>query len=54
MTTPSLIVEILRRQFAEQDLLSERLRGLLGRFLFTADDVFKPIGVLSGGRSVRS
>jgi ATP-binding cassette subfamily F protein 3 len=29
------------------------LRGLLGSFLFSADDVFKPIGVLSGGERNR-
>ena len=29
------------------------LRGLLGCFLFSADDVFKPIGVLSGGERNR-
>ncbi len=29
------------------------LRGLLGSFLFSEDDVFKPIGVLSGGERNR-
>jgi len=37
---------------AEQKTMSE-LRGLLGCFLFSADDVFKPIGVLSGGERNR-
>ena len=30
-----------------------QLRGLLGCFLFTGDDVFKPLGVLSGGERNR-
>jgi ATP-binding cassette subfamily F protein 3 len=38
---------------AAPDLLDERLRGLLGRFLFTADDVFKSIRILSGGEKAR-
>jgi ATP-binding cassette, subfamily F, member 3 len=29
------------------------LRGFLGRFLFTGDDVFKPVAVLSGGEKGR-
>ncbi len=31
----------------------EQARGLLGRYLFSGDDVFKPIGALSGGESAR-
>ena len=37
---------------ASQKTTSE-LRGLLGCFLFSEDDVFKPIGVLSGGERNR-
>jgi len=29
------------------------LRGFLGRFLFTGDDVFKPVSALSGGEKGR-
>jgi len=31
----------------------EQARGLLGRYLFTGDDVFKPISLLSGGERSR-
>jgi ATP-binding cassette subfamily F protein 3 len=31
----------------------EQARSLLGRYLFTGDDVFKPIGLLSGGERSR-
>jgi ATP-binding cassette subfamily F protein 3 len=36
-----------------QNMPIERARGLLGRYLFTGDDVFKPIGLLSGGERSR-
>ena len=39
-------------EVAGQKSMTE-LRGLLGSFLFSADDVFKPIGVLSGGERNR-
>ena len=34
-------------------LATPKLRSILGSFLFSADDVFKPIGVLSGGERNR-
>ncbi len=40
------------RQFS-QDPSETYLRGFLGRMLFSGDDVFKPVKVLSGGEKVR-
>ncbi|MBP1757986.1 MAG: ATP-binding cassette protein [Firmicutes bacterium] len=39
-------------QYAE-DQMESYLRGFLGRMLFSGDDVFKPVRVLSGGERVR-
>ena len=36
-----------------QNMPIEKARGLLGRYLFTGDDVFKPISLLSGGERSR-
>ncbi len=36
-----------------KDLTMEQARGFLGRFLFSGDDVFKPIAQLSGGERGR-
>lgn len=40
------------RQFSE-DKRESYLRGFLGRMLFSGDDVYKPVKVLSGGEKVR-
>jgi len=41
-------------ELADGSELAEReLRGLLGRFLFSGDDAFKPVSVLSGGERAR-
>ncbi len=44
---------ILDEILESHDLLPEKARGFLGRFLFSGDDVFKPIGDLSGGERSR-
>jgi len=40
-------------QYATKDNVEVYLRGFLGRMLFSGDDVFKPVKVLSGGEKVR-
>ena len=40
------------RQFSE-DQHESYLRGFLGRMLFSGDDIYKPVKVLSGGEKVR-
>lgn len=40
------------RQFSE-DKHESYLRGFLGRMLFSGDDIYKPVKVLSGGEKVR-
>ena len=40
------------RQFSA-DPSETYLRGFLGRMLFSGDDIFKPVNVLSGGEKVR-
>jgi len=51
MDTSRTVLEEIRS--ADPTLTEERARGLLGRFLFTGDDVFKKIGLLSGGEQSR-
>ncbi len=45
------ILESLRRAASQKS--DGEIRSLLGAFLFTGDDVFKPIAVLSGGEKSR-
>ena len=45
------LVDWLRQYSAKKD--DVYLRGFLGRMLFSGDDVFKPVHVLSGGEKVR-
>ena len=40
-------------QHAAQDLPETEVRKILGTFLFSGDDVYKPAGVLSGGEKTR-
>jgi len=39
--------------YSRTDTLESTLRGFLGRMLFSGDDVFKPVRVLSGGEKMR-
>jgi ATP-binding cassette subfamily F protein 3 len=41
------------RTIAASSIPDGELRGFLGRFLFTGDDVFKPVSALSGGEKGR-
>ncbi len=41
------------RQYSINDETETYLRGFLGRMLFSGDDVYKPVDVLSGGEKVR-
>ena len=38
---------------ADPETLEQDARSLLGAYLFTGDDVFKPLGLLSGGEQSR-
>lgn len=41
------------RQYSQNDITETYLRGFLGKMLFTGDDIYKPVKVLSGGEKVR-
>lgn len=41
------------RQYSTSDETETFLRGFLGRMLFSGDDIYKPVKVLSGGEKVR-
>lgn len=45
------ILDWIRRY--SKDTTETYLRGFLGRMLFSGDDIFKPVNVLSGGEKVR-
>ena len=47
------IVDWLRQYVRGNDNTDTYLRGFLGRMLFSGEDVFKPVKVLSGGEKVR-
>ncbi|MFT3952259.1 MAG: ATP-binding cassette domain-containing protein [Oscillospiraceae bacterium] len=49
---PLNIVEWIR-QYSETEETETFLRGFLGKMLFSGDDVYKPVNVLSGGEKVR-
>ncbi len=46
------VIEELR-ELASPSVTDGELRGFLGRFLFSGDDVFKPVSALSGGEKGR-
>ena len=47
------IIDWIRQYVRGNDDTDTYLRGFLGRMLFSGDDVFKPVNVLSGGERVR-
>ncbi len=47
------IIDWIRQFVRGNDNTDTYLRGFLGRMLFSGDDVFKPVKVLSGGEKVR-
>jgi ATP-binding cassette subfamily F protein 3 len=51
LNSAKTVLEEAAEAFTEKN--TEKLRGLLGAFLFTGDDVFKRVGDLSGGERSR-
>ncbi len=49
----SSILDWIRQYVRGNDSTDAYLRGFLGKMLFSGDDVFKPVNVLSGGEKVR-
>lgn len=47
------VIDWVRQYNTGSDQTDSYLRGFLGRMLFSGDDVFKPVKVLSGGEKVR-
>ena len=43
----------LRNHVEDKDISETELRSFMGRMLFSKEDVFKPLGVLSGGEKAR-
>jgi ATP-binding cassette, subfamily F, member 3 len=49
----NVLDNVMELRTAENQLSEQQARAVLGGFLFRKDDVFKPVGVLSGGEKSR-